>query len=254
MKRTSIVEKPSTALADTASILRPPLREVDVPSAGGYVDLLGEKDVLAPRFSHQLCRKKGFLAIYEPIWRPLTARLLFGQLTMGRRRERRTVLGMLGVCPGDRVLDVGCGPGNYTRLLAQASGDGLVVGVDAAEAMLESAARRARRQNLAFVRADACALPFAEAEFDIACSVGAVHMTSRPMAALQEMVRVLRPGGRIAVATTCARPGKPRSTRLDITTFGRDELTGAFSEWGLSNIDQLIVGRAQFVAARKEVG
>jgi hypothetical protein len=41
---------------------------------------------------------------------------------------------------------------------------------------------------------------------------------------------------------------------MEVTVFGRDELTGVFSEWGLSKIDQRIVGRAQFVAAQKEAG
>lgn len=235
-------------------MLRPPLRDVDAVLARGYVDLLGKRDVLARRASHQLFRKSGFPKIYELIWRPIAARSLFGPLRMGKRRERRVVLEMLGVRPGDRVIDVGCGPGNYTALLARESGDGLVVGVDAAEGMLAAAVGRADRENLAFVRADACALPFAAGAFGMACSVGAVHMTSKPMVALEEMVRVLKPGGRIVVATTCARRGKPRHTRMDITVFARDDVTGAFSLWGLSKIDQRIVGRAQFVAAQKEGG
>lgn len=230
------------------------MQDAGALAARGYVDLLGERDVLAQRISHQVFRKRGFSVIYEPIWRPILGRGLLGLLSMGKQRERRAVLGTLGVLPGETVIDVGCGPGNYTELLARQSGDGLVVGVDAAEAMLAAAVRRVGRENAAFVRADACALPFAAGAFDIACSVGAVHMTAKPMAALQEMVRVLKPGGRIAVMTTCARRGRPRHARMGITVFGREDVTDAFSRWGLSKIDQRIVGRAQFVAAQKDLG
>ena len=56
-----------------------------------------------------------------------------------------------------------------------------------------------------YVRADAADLPFADATFDAISCYGALYLMDDPFAALHEMVRVLKPGGRIAVLTTCAR-------------------------------------------------
>ena len=71
--------------------------------------------------------------------------------------EKRIARLLMGLGPGDGVLDVACGPGNFTRDFARAVGDeGLAVGVDASRPMLERAVRETRTSgidNLAFVHA-----------------------------------------------------------------------------------------------------
>ncbi len=63
--------------------------------------------------------------------------------------ERLIALEMLELAPGERVLDIGCGPGNFTRAFARAAEDGLVVGIDASETMLARAVTEPMAANMA---------------------------------------------------------------------------------------------------------
>ncbi len=106
-----------------------------------------------------------------------------------------------GVASGDIVVDVGCGTGNAA--LAAARRGARVTGVDPAQRLLEVAHRRAREDGLdvRFVEGDAAALPLADDAFDAAISVFAVIFCPDGPGAVRELVRVVRPGGRIAVTT-----------------------------------------------------
>jgi SAM-dependent methyltransferase len=243
-----------SAVAQAASLLKP---DEAVDLGGEYLDVLGEHDPIGPHRGQQVFRSKIVPKIYENRWRPAAARFLFGFSGPKEEEERRIVLEMLRIREGDQVIDVGCGPGNYTRHLARAAGEGLTVGLDASEAMVAAAAARSDRENLAYLRGDASALPFADESFDVACSVGVIHLLEEPMAAIAEMVRVLAPGGRLAVVASCARKESKRGSRAGVTTFGRDEFTDALREHGLECIEQKVIARAQFVGAQKpsqEVG
>lgn len=102
-------------------------------------------------------------------------------------------------CP--RVLDVGCGTGRLAARLHEASSVHTVVGLDFSAGMLEQArARLASADATALVRGDATRLPFADAAFDAAVSTEAFHWFPDQDAALAEIRRVLRPGGRLLLA------------------------------------------------------
>jgi SAM-dependent methyltransferase len=109
--------------------------------------------------------------------------------------------------PGATVLDVGCGPATDTLPLARrVAPGGRVVGVDHDPEMVAEAERRAASAGhggeVEHRLADACALPFAEGAFDAArCERLFLHLTE-PERALAEMVRVVRPGGRVVVLDT----------------------------------------------------
>jgi arsenite methyltransferase len=116
-------------------------------------------------------------------------------------RRRRLVHEALGAAPGERVLDVGCGPGFFVaELLDRVGPEGAVAGTDRSPEMLAAAARRcARRANVEFHRADATALPVAGGAFDRALCVQVLEYLPDPDAALAELHRALRPGGRLVV-------------------------------------------------------
>lgn len=116
---------------------------------------------------------------------------------------RRAVFARLGPRPGFRALDAGCGTGEDARALAGlVIPDGLVVGVDASATMIEEARARSVASGLpvAFERADAAHLDFADASFDGCYAIRVFQHLDDPGAALAELARVVRPGGRIAAA------------------------------------------------------
>lgn len=101
---------------------------------------------------------------------------------------------------GERVLDVAAGNGNAT--LAAARRHAQVTSTDYVQALLDKGRARAEAEGLTvvFQTADAEALPFADASFDLVLSTFGVMFTPDHARAAQEMLRVLRPGGRIALA------------------------------------------------------
>lgn len=109
--------------------------------------------------------------------------------------------------PGDRVLDVGCGPATDTLELARrVAPDGRVDGVDADPEMVAEAQSRADDAGLAEAvhhrEADALDLPFGDGDFDAVRSERLFQHLADPAAALAEMVRVTRPGGRVVLLDT----------------------------------------------------
>lgn len=104
-----------------------------------------------------------------------------------------------GIRPGDRVLDVACGTGVLTReAAARAGGGGAVTGLDLSPEMLEVAARLS--PSLRWQPGSADALPFADQSFDAVVSQFGLMFFPDRVTALREMMRVLVPGGRLAVA------------------------------------------------------
>jgi len=121
------------------------------------------------------------------------------------RRLRSWERGQLGLTSGQRLLDVGCGLGEAALVLAEDLGDrGAVVGIDASEQMLGVARINARSAPcpVRFTVGDACALDEPDDSFDAARSERTLQWLADPAAAVAEMVRVVRPGGRISLIDT----------------------------------------------------
>ncbi len=116
-------------------------------------------------------------------------------------RRRQLVRDALAVEVGDRVLDVGCGPGFYVAELAEQVGPtGSVVGVDGSAEMLAAATRRCQEfEHASFLTADVTSLPVPDSSFDAALCVQVLEYVPDASTALAEMYRALRPGGRAVV-------------------------------------------------------
>jgi SAM-dependent methyltransferase len=112
-----------------------------------------------------------------------------------------SLVGAIGVHPGDEVLDVACGTGNAAVPAAAAGGS--VTGLDLTPELFPAARRRAAEASvdLELVEGDMEEMPFADGAFDVVLSTFGVMFAPRPEVAARELVRVLRPGGRIGLAS-----------------------------------------------------
>jgi SAM-dependent methyltransferase len=227
--------------------------------ANGYLDLMGG-DLESTGAAQDLMTTRLVPAIYERYWRPALGRVVKGVTGPGMTEEVRIARLLLGLGGGDAVLDVACGPGNFSREFARTVGDdGLVVGIDASRTMLARGAHERDEtglSNLALIRGDAAVLPFRDASFDAVCCFAALHLFADPFAALDEMRRVLGPGGRIAIMTSVRRqltlrPLKPLVERASgMRLFESNELVDALQVRGFGDVRQRLAGMVQFVGGR----
>lgn len=124
---------------------------------------------------------------------------------MGRRHAARDAAFLLPhLKPEMRLLDCGCGPGTITVGLAETVAQGQVVGIDIEESQIEAARHRARQQevrNVEWKVASVYQLPFPDRSFDAVFSHALFEHLGEPAAALEEIKRVLRPGGVAAISS-----------------------------------------------------
>jgi SAM-dependent methyltransferase len=252
------------ALERVLDLLAPEEREaadsaLDQARGEGYLDLIGPSDLDSTGPAQSMMRSTFVPAIYERWWRPGWGRVAKGVFGPGMKDEIRIARLLLALGPHDGVLDVACGPGNFTREFARVVGaEGLAVGIDASRTMLARAVQDTPRGEVAYIRGDAITLPFRDQSFDAVCCFAALNLFDDPFTALDHMVRVLTPGGRVALFTSCRARSAPlrAADRLlaqpaGMRMFERDELTDALRERGMRDVHQRVTGLTQFVGARK---
>ena len=240
-------------------LLRPEAR--DSPVVDGFLDTLGDARPESPGMAHDWMFSSLLPKVYENWWRPAAGRVIKGVMGPGMADERRIARLLMGLSPGDGVLDVACGTGSFTRDFARAVGpDGLVVGFDASETMLRRAVGETNGTGLeqvAYVRGDVIDMPFREQSFDAVCCFAALNLFAEPMKALDSMTSMLTPGGRIAIFTSARTRSAPFRTfesavraRSGIHMFERRELVDALEARGYAEIRQRITGFTQFLGGR----
>jgi ubiquinone/menaquinone biosynthesis C-methylase UbiE len=146
------------------------------------------------------------------------------------------VLELLEIKPTDSLLEVGSGPGRGLELAAAQAHKGRVVGVDPSETMLEMARNRNQVQieagRVELHRVSVEQLPFDDASFDKAMTMNSLHLWSDPVVGLREIRRVLRPGGRIAVAITRFSDASPDKFGQFLSDSGFTEVSTYIGEAG----------------------
>jgi SAM-dependent methyltransferase len=148
------------------------------------------------------------------------------------------VTAALGAQEGERILDVGCGPGFFVSELADGVGpEGSVVGIDASDEMLALAARRTEGQtNVTLLAGDATELPVADRAFDAALTVQVLEYVQDTPTALSELCRALVPGGRLVVwdidwSTISWYSGDPERMRTMLDSWDGHLAHPALPQW-----------------------
>jgi len=218
----------------------------------GGLNLSGNSSI-----AQRLMQNHLLAAAYERAWRPFNGWMLMGFDLGHVRHEKRITVDTLRLQRGDLVVDVACGPGNFTRPFAEAvAPTGLAVGIDYSEAMLARARSGNRHARAAYLRGDGHHLPFPDGSVDAINCYAALYLIPDPWGVFDEMLRVLKPGGRIAIMTSVAsthplvRPAQARALGLTgVTMFERYEFLTRLRQAGFTEVEQELHGLAQYVAA-----
>ena len=121
---------------------------------------------------------------------------------------RRKAARATGLAPGGSALDIACGSGKLTAALSRIAGDGgRVVGLDFSPQMLVVA--RHGHPAIEFIEGDALKLPFDDASFDASTNAFGLRNLAHPVEGLREMLRVVKPGGRVVVLEFLRPPKNP---------------------------------------------
>jgi SAM-dependent methyltransferase len=159
----------------------------------------------------------------------------------------------LGLREGDKVLDIGCGPGWFWTAAAPLLPERLELTLaDQSPGMVKEAIDRCsslKSWSIAGVEADVVSLPFADASFDCAVAMHMLYHVRDQAKAMAELHRVLKPGGLLAVTTNGA--GNLRDLYALTTVFGSDPVEPVAAYFGLDIAEQRL--QAQFGNVTREV-
>ncbi|MGI8835069.1 MAG: class I SAM-dependent methyltransferase [Pyrinomonadaceae bacterium] len=159
----------------------------------------------------------------------------------GHRPVGEQAIRLLEIPDDGRVLDVGCGNGWATRLMAQDAAHGRVVGIDISDEMVDLSRETEVLPNVEFREASAERLPFAENEFTHAFSMESLYYYGDILRALQEIWRVLKPGGRFACVVDLYKENRPShqwipDLKVPVHLLSIDEYRSQFEAAGFVNV------------------
>jgi SAM-dependent methyltransferase len=235
------------ALSRALDLLVDPPAEPDV--SNGYLNLLGTAA------DEDVAKNSGAI---QAAWASPIGSFVYDNAQALTRRfiaAWQLPIDWLDIPQGGVALDVGAGPGSITTSLAHAAGpDGLALGVDISEPMLARAVRAAAGPQVGFLRADAQRLPFRDETVDVAVSIAVLQLIPDPAAALSEIARVLKPGGRLAVMVPTLR--LPVDLWRALPTggahvFGEDEVGDILESRGFTSVRVKSAGTFQWVRAKR---
>jgi arsenite methyltransferase len=234
------------ALRRALELLADPPTEPDVGK--GYLDLLGPRPA-------GLARNTGAI---QAAWASPVGSLFYDNAQALSRRLLAAwwqPTEWLNIPAGGVALDVGCGPGSIAGSLGRAAGPGgLALGIDISEPMLAQAVRAEADPQVGFMRADAQRLPLRDETVDAVVSIAVLQLVPDPAAAVGEMARVLRPGGRLVVMVPTAGRAARFWRMLPNTgayAFGGDELGDMLEDHGLASVRTKTFGTIQWVRGKR---
>lgn len=146
----------------------------------------------------------------------IVGRVIGARMVRQHAPETVWTIGQLAIAPDDHVLELGFGAGRGIELAARQAVNGQVTGIDLSATMVRAArrgnSRALRAGRVALLRGDATALPFAAEQFDKIFSIHTFYFWPDPLSVMEDIFRVLRPGGMVmlALSTGVIGPGGTR--------------------------------------------
>lgn len=176
------------------------------PVRDGYLDLHPGAPEPVPPIQH-LMQFPPIVAVYEGVWRPL------GYFIASKHSFPKDIDRIAALIQRRHglILDLACGPGNFTRRLARVAPESIVVGFDLSPQMLERAVKLTAKEglkNVYYMRGSALSLPFRSEAFDAVACCGALQLFQDQDQAIGEIARVLKTNGDFVCQTTLG-PRKP---------------------------------------------
>lgn len=164
-------------------------------------------------------------------------------LIQGNAARNRFLVEYAGVGPGDRVLDIGCGPGASLQEAVRAKAD-YVAGVDPSPSMVRPAANRVPEAEIREGSAES--VPFEDDEFTAVWAISAYHHWADTDAGITEMLRVLKPGGAFYIVERELKPGSSgHGASYDDAIGIAADITEKFDV--PAKVDTLGAGRARYL-------
>jgi SAM-dependent methyltransferase len=195
-----------------------------LPVHQGIPDFAEHIEIDDPKFtrSQRIMNSRLFGYVYEsPIWRPLHTWIGSG-ISMAKEVEQ--VLQMSGAGKTEMLLDMACGTGHYARSFARRLPEAKVYGLDISLGMLTQGHKIAQKRGLStvmFIRGDIHSLPFSDRSVDQVNCGGALHLFPTVAPILNEVARVLRPGGIFTAMTLTFARGLINKLQMRLNAGGR---------------------------------
>jgi ubiquinone/menaquinone biosynthesis C-methylase UbiE len=169
----------------------------------GYPDFLGDREII-----HKSRWEKTVKDLYARFYTPSTDFMFF--FLGGARNAREEVLSLLDLKDNSIVLETGMGPGDNFPLMHRKAGNIKIFAIDIQKQMLTHSMRNIRKWKIdtELFRADAEELPFRNEMFDVVFHLGAFNLFDNKKKALDEMIRVAKPGARIVIADESEKGNK----------------------------------------------
>jgi len=169
----------------------------------GYLDFMGDKEL-----THSSRREKFIRSVYAKVYTPAT-NLMF-LFCGGVKNARREVLSRLEIKDNSLILETGMGAGENLLWISKMAQNLTFYAIDIQKQMMRNCMRNLYRWQLqaGVYRADAEELPFRNEKFDIVFHLGAINLFSNKKKAIDEMIRVAKPGTKIVIADETEKAGR----------------------------------------------
>jgi SAM-dependent methyltransferase len=191
------------------------------PVRGETVRFIEASDLGDDERRFEFIRRLFYASIYDP-----STRLMF-MLCGGEERARRECLERLEIRPGSRILETGIGTASNIPYLEERAADSRIFGIDISSSMLRLCEKKLNRlgSSTRVFQARAECLPFRDGSFDCVFHIGAINIFEDKKQAIDEMIRVARPGAKIVIADESDKTNRLWDKLLFTRLLGkRDEL------------------------------